>query len=676
MKQPANALLQAFDFPPFDQIQAEDFVPAIQELIQATKAELEALAHRPEAASFENTLEPLAYLGRQLDEVSSILFNLNSAETNAGIQAAAKEAAPLLTAFHNDVLQNEALFERIKAVVEMKPSLGDEAARYLDLTFKNFIRNGALLSAEKKEVLRSIDERLSLLGLTFSEHVLNDINAFSLHFTDDEKLQGLPENTLEEARQKAVLLGKEGYILSLHAPVYQAVMAHAHNRDLRKVMATAWGRRGFQDNPNNNTPILEEIAKLRLERAQLLGYRTHADYVLQERMAERPIKVMAFLDDLKEKALPAAERDFEDVAAYARERGHEGPLEAWDISYYSERLKEHRHQLEVERVRAYFPLERVLQSAFEVAGKLYGLHFEQTTSVPVYHPEVETWMVTSEDGRHMATLYSDFFPREGKRAGAWKTSYRKQAVVNGQEQRPLVSIVCNFTRPTPTKPALLTFEEVKTLFHEFGHALHSILADTRLPGLSGTQVFWDFVELPSQIMENWCTEPEVLTSMARHYATQEELPQEMMEAIVASSHFLEGLATLRQLGFGYLDMAWHNQARPEELQLSTLEDKAMAPTRLWKPIPGTAVSPAFSHLFSGGYSAGYYSYKWAEVLDADAFERFKEEGIFDPQVARDFKTLLSMGGKKHPMDLYRAFRGREPRVEALLLRSGLATLNA
>ena len=676
MNDHANPLLQAFDFPPFDRVQPGDFTPAISQLIDRTKGDLEVIAKQVAPPTFENTLEPLAYLGKQLDEVSSILFNLNSAETNAGIQQAAKEAAPLLTAFHNDVLQHKALFARIQTVVASKPHLEAEEARYLDITFKNFIRNGASLSDEKKEELRAIDERLSILGLTFSEHVLNDINAFALHFKDEEQLEGLPENTLEEARQKAVLSGKDGYVLTLHAPVYQAVMAHAKNRDLRKVMATAWGRRGFQDNANNNTPVLEEMAALRLKRANLLGYRTHADYVLQERMAQKPIKVMAFLDELKEKALPAAQHDFEEISAFAADQGHEGPLEAWDISFYSERLKEHKHQLEVEKVKAYFPLERVLQAAFDTAQKLYGLQFEKNTSVPVYHGEVETWSVTDANGRHMALLYTDFFPREGKRAGAWKTSYRKQGLVSGKDQRPLVSIVCNFTRPTSTKPALLTFDEVKTLFHEFGHALHSILADTRLPALSGTQVFWDFVELPSQIMENWCTEPEVLRSMGRHYQTNEALPQEMMDSIVASSHFLEGLATLRQLGFGYLDMSWHNQARIEDLKLSTLEDKAMAPTRLWNPIPGTAVSPAFGHIFSGGYSAGYYSYKWAEVLDADAFERFKEEGLFSSNVAADFRTLLSMGGTRHPMELYKAFRGREPRPEALLRRSGLAIQEA
>lgn len=677
MEKTAQNLLQPFEYPPFNSFQAADFAPAIQALLASARQELANLAQQEEPATFENTLLPLAYLELHLEEVSSLLFNLNSAETSAEIQAAARDIAPLLTAFHNEIHFHEALFQRIQLVYHQRQVINNpEWLRYLELTYRGFVRNGAGLPVEKQAHIKALDEELSLLGLRFSEHVLNDINAFEYPITDAEQLRGLPEHILAEARQRAEAAGKTGWILPLTAPVYTAVMTHAAHRPLRHAMALAWGRRGFQDNDNNNVSVLERIAQLRLERAQTLGFRTHADYVLQERMAEKPLRVNQFLADLLQKALPAARAEWKQLNDFAQQSGHMGAVEAHDVAFYTERLKEATFQLSAEELRPYFSLERVLQTALHVATKLYGLQFEQTSHQPVYHPEVITFEVKNALGHTQAWLMADFFPRSGKRAGAWKTSYRKQMKTAAGPVIPIVSVVCNFTPASGDKPSLLTFEEVTTLFHELGHALHSILADTELPGLSGTQVYWDFVELPSQIMENWARQPEVLRQMGRHHATGEALPQRLIDALLQANNFMQGLATLRQLSFGLLDMAWHNTANAEALKLDPLEEQAMAPARLWNPLPGTAVSPAFSHIFAGGYSAGYYSYKWAEVLDADAFERFVEEGLFNPTTAADFKQLLAAGGTVHPMELFKQFRGREPQPMALLKRSGLMTTPA
>jgi peptidyl-dipeptidase Dcp len=672
MEKTAQSLTQPFEYPPFNNFQTADCTPAIQALIASAQADVSRIVGNPAPPTFENTLLPLSYLGIQLEEVSSLVFNLNSAETTPELQAAARDIAPLLTAFHNEIHFNEALFQRIQVVYNNRNSLKNpEWLRSLELTYRAFVRNGAGLAAEKQAKIKAIDEELSLLGLRFSEHILNDINAFSLEINDPEELMGLPEHVIADAHQRAQSTGKTGWTLPLTAPVYTAVMSHAHSRHLRHTMALAWGQRGFQDNPNNNVAVLERIAQLRLERARTLGFRTHADFVLQERMAEKPIRVTQFLEELLHQALPAAQKEWEKLGAFAQDSGHPGPLEAHDVAYYTERLKEATFQFSAEALRPYFPLERVLESAFSVATKLYGLTFAQSQDQPVYHPDVLTFEVKNSEGHSQAWLMADFFPRSGKRAGAWKTSYRKQMKTAHGRVLPIVSIVCNFTPASGDQPSLLTFEEVTTLFHELGHALHSILADTELPGLSGTQVYWDFVELPSQIMENWAREPEVLATMGRHYHTGEPLPQNLIDALLQSNRFMQGLATLRQLGFGLLDLAWHNNPQTGDLRLQPLEEKAMAPARLWNPLPGTAVSTAFSHIFAGGYSAGYYSYKWAEVLDADAYDRFKEEGIFNPTTASDFKQLLAAGGTVHPMQLFQQFRGREPQPAALLKRLGL-----
>jgi len=659
---------------PFSKINNEDYIPAFDQAIASTRTEIDAIANTVEPATFDNTIVALAFSGMSLDRLSSIFFNLHSAETNDELEQIAQDVAPKLAALGNDITFNFDLFKRIKQVYDHKEKLDLtlEQTTLLEKNYKDFVRNGALLSDDKKEQLRAIDTELSLLKLKYGEHVLADTNAYELHLTDEAELAGLPDGVKEAAAGLARSQEKTGWIFTLDYPSYIPFVTYAENRELRKIISIAAGKKAYQDNENNNEEIVLKIAKLRFQRAQLLGYETHAHFVLEERMAQNPDKVNAFLDDLLTKAKPAAKDEFQELRSFASETDGITILEKWDGAYYAEKLKQKKFQLDDEQLKPYFKLENVLQGAFEIAGKLFGLRFSEVQTIDKYHKDVQTFEVKDDEDNFIAVFYADFFPRKGKRNGAWMTSFKPQYKKDGKNERPHVSIVCNFTPATETKPSLLTFNEVTTLFHEFGHALHGMLADTVYPTLSGTAVFWDFVELPSQIMENWCYEQEALALFAKHYETGEPIPMDLVEKIRESASFLEGMATLRQLSFGKLDMGWHGQDPTTIDNLKKFENDQFASTQLYPDVTDNAMSTSFSHIFNGGYSSGYYSYKWAEVLDADAFDYFKQNGIFNKEIATKFKnTVLSKGGTEHPMSLYKQFRGQEPTVEALLKRAGL-----
>lgn len=673
-----NILTQKFttkyDTAPFSRIKTEDFIPAFTDAIADAKREIDAIVNNPETPSFENTIEALSYSGEQLDRISSIFFNLHSAETNDEIQKIAIEVSPMLSEFGNDVRLNKELFGRVKALYDQKDSLelSPEQQTLLDKKYKSFARNGANLPEEKKTRLREIDKQLSKLSLEFGENVLAETNAYQLHITNEADLSGLPEGAIEAARELAASQEKEGWIFTLDHPSYLPFMTYADNRELRKTLALAFGSKAYRGNEHDNREIVKDIVKLRHERANLLGYGSHADFVLEERMAGSPQKVKEFLKELLEKAKPAAEKEFAQLAGFAKELDGIDQLQKWDGAYYSEKLKQKLFNLDDEKLKPYFQLEKVLQGAFTIAEKLYGISFKEVYDIDKYHPDVQTFEVTDESGNLTAIFYADFFPRKGKRNGAWMTSFKPQYIKDGVNERPHVSIVCNFTKPTATKPSLLTFNEVTTLFHEFGHALHGMLANTNYPTLSGTSVYWDFVELPSQVMENWCYEPEALALFAHHYQTGEMIPIEYIEKIKESASFQEGMATLRQLSFGLLDMGYHSMDPAGITDVKTFEMEQFASTQLYPDVPENVMSTAFSHIFQGGYASGYYSYKWAEVLDADAFEFFQQNGIFDKVTATKFRdNILSKGGTEHPMLLYKRFRGQEPKPDALLKRAGL-----
>jgi len=658
---------------PFSQIRIEDYKPAFEANITKARAEIDAIINNPESPTFENTIEALDFSGEALDRLSSIFFNLNSAETCDELQKIAQEVSPLLTAFSNDISLNVDLFKRVKAVYDQKDSLTltPEQATLLDKKYKSFTRNGALLSDDKKARLREIDTELAKLKLTFGENVLAETNAYELHITNEADLKGLPDGAKEMAASLAKSKNKEGWIFTLDFPSYLPFVTYVDNRELRKKMTIAAGKKAFQNNEFDNQENVKKIVALRHERAILLGYTSHSHFVLEERMAQNPDKVQSFLNDLLEKAKPAAQKEFADLTAFAKELDGLESLEKWDGAYYSEKLKQKLFNLDDEILKPYFQLENVLNGAFTVAEKLFGITFKEVFDIDKYHDDVQTFEVLDFENQLVAIFYTDFFPRKGKRNGAWMTSFKPQYIKNGINERPHVSIVCNFTPPTETKPSLLTFNEVTTLFHEFGHALHGMLANTTYPSLSGTSVYWDFVELPSQVMENWCYEPEALALFAKHYETSEIIPQHYVEKIKESANFLEGMATLRQLSFGILDMAYHGKPQLIE-DVKAFEKAAMGNTALYPDVAENCMSTSFSHIFQGGYSSGYYSYKWAEVLDADAFAYFQEKGIFNKEVATKFKdNVLSKGGTELPMDLYKRFRGQEPKPEALLKRAGL-----
>jgi peptidyl-dipeptidase Dcp len=663
-----------FEAAPFSKIKEEYFLPAFKHAIKEAKIEINTIVNNSQKPNFENTIEALDYSGEQLDRISSIFFNLNSAETNDSIQKIAQEVSPLLSDFSNDITLNEDLFKRVKSVYDSRSDLDltPEQKTLLDKKYKSFSRNGANLTEDKKLELREIDKKLSQLKLKFGENVLAETNAYEMLLLEENDLAGLPDGAIEAAKQLAESKQKKGWLITLDYPSYIPFMTYAENRKLRKKLALAFGSKAFKKDPLDNQDIVLQLVHLRHKRANLLGYKTHAHFVLEERMAKTPETVQTFLNELLEKAKPAAIREFKNLEKFAKELDDIDQLQKWDSAFYSEKLKQKLFSLDDEQLKPYFKLENVIQGAFTIANKLFGLHFEEINTIDKYHEDVLTYKVIDDSGAFVSVFYADFFPRSGKRNGAWMTSYKSQCIKNGVNKRPHISIVCNFTKPTKSKPSLLTFNEVTTLFHEFGHALHGMLANTTYPSLSGTSVYWDFVELPSQILENWCYEKEALELFAKHYETGEMIPMDLVEKIKASATFHEGMQTLRQISFGLLDMSWHGQDPTPIVNVKSHEKHAFEDTQLYPDVAENCMSTSFSHIFQGGYSSGYYSYKWAEVLDADAFEYFKEEGVFNKKIATKFKeNVLSQGGTEDPMLLYKRFRGQEPKPEALLKRAGL-----
>lgn len=674
-----NPLLSSFNTPfqtaPFSQIKNEHFKPAIVNAIAEARKEIDAVINNTEAPTFKNTIEALDFSGMLLSGVTSVFFNLNSAETNDEIQKIAQEVSPILTEYSNDVALNEDLFKRVKAVYDNNQERKDltaEQTMLLDKTYKGFVRNGANLSDSDKEKLRKIDKELSKLSLNFGENVLAETNKYELLITDASDLVGLPEGVVEAAVLTAKSKNKEGWMFTLAYPSFIPFMTYSENRNLRKTMYMANATKSCKNDALDNQKNVLRIVELRYQRANLLGYKNHAHFVLEEQMAKTPEKVKTFLNDLLLKAKPFAVKELKELTKFAQSLGFEGELQGWDTAFYREKLKQKLFDLDDEKLKPYFKLENVVNGVFQVAGKLYGLKFKEITNIDKYHPEVTTYEVFDQNNQLVSLFYADFHPREGKRNGAWMTSFNDQYIKDGKNNRPHIVNVCNFTKPTETKPSLLTFSEVTTLFHEFGHALHGMLANTVYPSLSGTSVYRDFVELPSQVLENWCYEEEALKLFAKHYQTNEVIPIELIEKIKASANFMEATNIVRQLNFGILDMAWHTTNPSEITSVFEFENTATKETQLTPVVENTCVSTAFSHIFQGGYSSGYYSYKWAEVLDADAFYYFKEQGIFNQEVADKFKNnVLSKGGSEHPMDLYIKFRGKEPDSNALLKRAGL-----
>jgi len=681
-----NVLLEKSHLPhgafPFDRIKKEDFHPALDEAIRIARANIEKLRDNSQEPNFENTILALEIASEQVGQVSSIFFNLLGTNSDDELQAMAREISPRLADFSSDVTLDPALFARVKAVWDhrVKFQLEGENFRLAEKSYKEFARNGGLLDEAAKQKLRAIDQELARLSPEFSDNVLKATNEFKMVLEKKEDLEGLPESTVEAAALAAKEAGlrddgRERWLFNLHAPSYVPFLTYSARPGLREKMWRAYNSRAFRD-AQSNEDLAKRIAQLRHDRAVLLGYPSHAHFVLEERMAETPEKVTDFLLRLLEKSKPAAERDIAAVAALKKELTGDARMMPWDYGYYSEKLKIRLHDLDEEILRPYFKLESVVAGVFEHARRLYGLKFKEIANIPVYHPDVKTYEVVEENGgRFIGLFYADFFPRESKRGGAWMSTFREQGLHGDKVERPHVTIVCNFTKPTETKPSLLTIDEVGTLFHEFGHALHALLSECTYVSLGGTNVFWDFVELPSQIMENWVFEKEALDLFATHYQTGEKIPKELTDKIRASAKFQAGYQAVRQLQFGLLDMAWHSLGEDGTAKITDVdafEKKVTEKTRLLPAVPGTNSSCAFTHIFSGGYSAGYYSYKWAEVLDADAFELFREQGLFSPEVAKRFREhILTRGGTEHPMELYKKFRGREPDPDALLRRDGL-----
>ena len=660
---------------PFDKIRIEHYEPAVLEGIKQHQAEVDAIVNNPEAPTFENTVVALEYAGDMLNRVLSVFFNLNSAETSDEMQALAQKLSPILTEHSNNVSLNEALFARIKTVYETtdKSALTTEQQRLLQSTYDGFARSGANLNDEDKAKYRELTTELSQATLAFGQNTLKATNSFALNVTDSARLKGMPESLLEAAAQTAQEKGQEGWTFTLHAPSYSPLMMYCEDRDLRRQMYMAYNTQCVQDNENNNGELVKKIVNLRLAIAQLLGYESHADYVLENRMAENADNVNQLLDQLLEAYLPAAKEDVKAVQEIAaRTEGKNFELMPWDWSFYSEKLRSEKYSLNDEMVRPYFKLENVIKGVFGLATRLYGITFEENKEIPVFHPDVKAYDVLDKDGSYLAVIYTDFFPRAGKRSGAWMTSYQEQFVKDGVDNRPHVSITMNFTKPTASKPALLTQDEVETFLHEFGHALHGIFAATTYPSMGGTNVYRDFVELPSQLMENFLPKKEFLSTFAYHYETGELIPDELIERIVRAQNYNAAYACIRQLSLGILDMAWYSRTTPFEGDVLAYEQKAWESTQLLPTVEGTNMTTHFGHIMSGGYSAGYYSYKWSEMLDADAFSLFEEKGLYSEEVATSFrKNILEKGGSEHPKELYRRFRGQDATIDALMKRDGI-----
>ncbi|WP_167617284.1 M3 family metallopeptidase [Maribellus sediminis] len=673
-----NPLLGDFNTPhnaaPFDKIKNEHYLPALEEGIRQGEQDVAAIKNNTAAPTFENTIVALDHVGRLLSRNAGIFFNLLSSETNDDLQKIAQEFSPMFTKFQNDISLDPVLFERVKAVYAQKDKLDltPEQQMLLQNSYDGFVRRGANLSEADKEKFRAISTELSKLSLDFGENVLKETNAYEKLITDESLLAGLPESALEAAAGKAKAKDKEGWLFDISMPSYLAVLKYADNRELRKEIYMAYGSKSFKGDEFDNSENVKRIVELRLEMAKLLGYANYADYVLEQRMAMNPAGVYGLLDDLYEASYKVAMQEKQEVQDYAETLGFDGEIMPWDWSYYSEKLKVEKFDLNDEMLKPYFELSNVVDGVFGLATDLYGITFKENKDIPVYNDEVTAYEVFDADGKFLSVFYTDFHPRPGKRGGAWMNDFKGQWKDNGVDSRPHVTIVMNFTRPTETKPALLTFDEVQTFMHEFGHALHGMLANSTYSSLSGTNVYRDFVELPSQIMENWATEKEFLDRFAKHYQTGETIPAELVQKIVDSQNYLAGYLSIRQLSFGYLDMTWHTLEKPYSGNVKDFEEKAWKKMQIFKPVDGVCMSTQFGHLFAGGYAAGYYGYKWAEVLDADAFSVFKEKGLFNKEVAASFRTnILEKGGTEHPMELYKRFRGQEPTVDALLERSGL-----
>jgi len=663
-----------YQTPPFPEIKHEHFIPAIDAALKEAKDEVDVVIDSTDKPTFQNTIVALEVAGENLERIANVLYNLNSAETDDTIQAIAREVSPKLSEFSNYVSLNERLFGKVKEVYGQKENLNltSEDLQLLEKKYIGFVRSGANLEGEDKKRYAEITTELSKLSLQFGENVLAETNAYQLLITDKNDLAGIPESECEEAAQAAKSKEKEGWLFTLQGPSFVGFMKYADNQKLRETMYRAYTSRGFQQNDKNNEDVIRKTVNLKLEKAKLLGFKNHAEYVLAERMAENPKRVNDFLDQLHAASRPAAQKDYAEVQEFAKSQGLTGELQRWDWSYYSEKLKNENYGFDEQQVKPYFQLEKVRDGVFDLATRLYGLTFKENKEIPVYHPEANAYEVYDQDGSFLSVLYLDFFPRESKNGGAWMNDLRAESNVNGKAIRPIITVVCNFTKPTETKPSLLTFNEVTTLLHEFGHALHGMLAKTIYPSQSGTNVYRDFVELPSQVMENWATQKEWLDLFAVHYETGEKIPAELVQKLINAENFQAGYASERQLSFGMNDMAWHSITEPMTGDIVEFEQKAIAPTELFNPVAGSCLSTAFSHIFAGGYAAGYYGYKWAEVLDADAFSQFKKNGIFDKVTATSFrKNILEKGGTEHPMKLYVAFRGQEPSIEPLLERSGL-----
>ncbi len=663
-----------FETPPFHLFEPEHFKPAIEEAIRSAAEEIKRIAENNAPPTFENTITAIERSGELLGRISMVLFNLNSAETSREIQAAAQDSAPLLSRFSNDVTLNAPLFKRIKAVWEKRDDSGlsTEEKMLVEKRYRSFLLGGALLDDSRKARFREISEELAKLTLKFEENVLEETNAFELHLTEEEDLAGLPADVVNQAAAEAANRKKTGWVFSLNFPSYIPFMQYSEKRELREKMLKAYSSRAFHGDERDNRSLVANIVNYRLEMAEMLGFSNYADMVLGDRMADTPEKVQKFLEDLFRESHKCALRDFRNVEEFAGSMGHQEKIERWDWAYYSEKLKKARFNIDDEVLKPYFSLEKLREAVFGLASRLYGLRFFENKVIPVYHGEVNTWEVRDHHDEILAILYIDFHPRKGKNGGAWMTAYREQKIEDGRRIIPLISIVSNFTRPSVDKPSLLTFTELTTFLHEFGHALHGMLSQCTWESLSGTNVARDFVELPSQIMENWAFEQEWLNTWAVHYETGEKIPFEYVQRIKDASTFNEGYACDRQLGFAFLDMAWHTITEPVKNRIEEIEAAALERTELFPKIETANMSCSFTHLFGGGYAAGYYGYKWAEVLDADAFSLFREKGIFNSEVAGSFrKNILEKGGSDKPMNLYVRFRGKEPTLDAFLERSGL-----
>ena len=679
-----NPFFAPFDTPhgtvPFDRIRPEHYEPAVHEGIRRQIAEIDTIISNPETPTFANTIEAYERSGRLLTTVNAVFGNLHSAETNDELEQLAQTLMPLLSEHYNNITLNEQLFARVRQVYEHtdKAQLTPEQQTLLEETYLSFVRNGAGLQGEARDRYRELCKGMSLLTLQFGEHCLKETNSYQLVLTDRAQLSGLPETIIEAAAETAREKGlPEGqWVFTLQAPSYVPFMQHADNRDLRRELYMAYYTKcTHPDNGCSNLDIVKQIVNGHLELVRLLGYRNYADYVLKHRMAQASTHVYRLLDQLLEAYTPTAHREAAEVEAFAREeQGDDFTLMPWDWSYYAQKLKDRKYQLNDEMLRPYFELSRVKEGVFGLATRLYGITFRKNPDIPVYHKDVDAYEVYDKDGSFLAIFYADFHPRAGKRSGAWMTSYKGQwkDPATGENSRPQVSVVMNFSKPTQGKPALLTFSEVETFLHEFGHSLHGMFANTTYESLSGTNVYWDFVELPSQFMENYARQKEFLQTFARHYLTDEPIPDELVQRINDSANFNAAYACLRQVSFGLLDMAWYTRTEPFEGDVEQYEKQAWARAQVLPAVEGTCMSVQFSHIFTGGYSAGYYSYKWAEVLDADAFELFRQKGIFNTETANSFReNILSKGGTEHPMTLYKRFRGQEPSIDALLIRNGI-----